>query len=211
MGSMKVWDFWADKYEGLWVQKYSLSPTRRDIIKEIKQLVKPNTPYSILDMGCGIGQLIRDMKGEFKNFNIKYTGVDFSPKMIEIARDNDSGPAYCNCSVDDFSAPEGSFDIIVCSHSFPYYPNKSAAIDKFHSLLKKDGYLLLAQASVNSIYDNFAMFFVKFTTGSAKYLSVKKIQALIQNKFHLIKVHWIKEKFYMPSICLFLLKKDGRN
>lgn len=211
MSSIKVWDYWAGKYESLWVQKYSLSPTRRDIIKEIKKLIGPGTSCSILDMGCGTGQLIRDMQNEFKGFDIKYTGVDFSPEMINIAKSTTEGCDFFNCSVDDFSAPEGSFDIIVCSHSFPYYPNKGAAIDKLHSLLKVDGCLLLAQASANSLYDNIAMFFVKFTTGSAKYLSVKNIKTLVQNKFKLVRVHWIKEKFYMPSICLFLLKKEGKN
>lgn len=211
MNSIKVWDYWAGKYESLWVQKYSLSPTRRDIIKEIKKLIKPGTSCSILDMGCGTGQLIRDMQNEFRGFDIKYTGVDFSPEMIKISKSNAPGSAYFNCSVDDFSAPKESFDIIVCSHSFPYYPNKGVAIDKLCCLLKEDGCLLLAQASANSLYDNIAMFFVKFTTGSAKYLSVKEIQALIQNKFNLVKVHRIKEKFYMPSICLFLLKKEGMN
>jgi 2-polyprenyl-3-methyl-5-hydroxy-6-metoxy-1,4-benzoquinol methylase len=209
VSSVKVWDFWADKYEGLWVQKYSLSPTRRDIIREIKKLIKPDGAYHILDMGCGIGQLISELQVEFKDWDIRYTGVDISSKMIKIASENDEVSTYCNCSVDDFSAASNHFDIIVCSHSFPYYPNKEAAMDKFFNLLKGEGHLFLAQASANSVYDNIAMFFVKFTTGSAKYLSIKKIQAIAENKFNLIKLHKIKDKYYMPSICLFVLKKDG--
>lgn len=211
MSGKRVWDFWAGKYERLWVQKYSLSPTRRDIIKEIKMIIKPGRAYNILDMGCGTGQLIREMQKEFKGLDINYTGVDISSSMIKLAQNSDSNSTYFNCSIDDFSIKDNYYDIIVCSHSFPYYPDRTAAIEKFHNLLSEDGCLFLAQASANSIYDNIAMFFVKFTTGSAKYLSVKKIKALVENKFHLLKVHWIKEKYYMPSICLFVLKKDGKN
>lgn len=210
MNVVKLWDFWADKYEKLWVQKYSLSPTRRELIREVKKLIKPDEIYYILDMGCGIGQLITELQAELKNFDIKYTGVDISPKMIKKAKENDSHSTYLNCSVDDFTAEGKYFDIILCSHSFPYYPNKEEAINKFYSNLKDEGSLLLAQASANSIYDHIAMFFVKFTTGSAKYLSVKQIQDIAKNKFDLIKVHKIKEKYYMPSICLFVLKKEGR-
>jgi ubiquinone/menaquinone biosynthesis C-methylase UbiE len=211
MSGTKIWDFWADKYERLWVQKYSLSPTRRDIIAEIKKLIVQSGSYNILDMGCGIGQLIREMQEEFKGFHIKYTGVDISPKMIEIARDKDNNSTYINCSIDDFTASNTKFDIIVCSHSFPYYPDKEATIQKFSNLLKEEGHLLLAQASANSIYDNIAMFFVKFTTSSAKYLSIKSIKAITEERFNLVKIHLIKEKYYMPSICLFVLKKKGKN
>ena len=210
MSSMKVWDFWADKYEKLWVQKYSLSPTRKGIIKEIKNIVKPGIAYSILDMGCGTGQLIRDMSQEFKDYDMKYTGVDISSKMLELAKARDSKSTYYNASVDDFSVKDNYFDIIVCSHSFPYYPHKQSAINKFYTLLKENGHLFLAQASANSVYDNIAMFFVKFTTGNAKYLSIKNIEALTQNRFDLQKVHKIKEKYYMPTICLFVLKKENR-
>lgn len=210
MNTVKIWDFWADKYDKLWVQKYSLSPTRRDIIKEIKKIIQLNISYRVLDMGCGTGQLISDMQRQFKDYDIKYTGVDISPKMIEIAKSNDSQTTYYNCSVEDFSIEDKSFDIIICSHSFPYYPNKADVIMKFYSLLKGTGSLFLAQASANSTYDNIAMFFVKFTTSSAKYLSAQKIQTLIQDKFILIKLHKIKEETYMPTICLFVLKKETR-
>jgi len=210
MSAIKVWDFWANKYEKLWVQKYSLSPTRREIIEEIKKILEHNKAYKVLDMGCGTGQLIVDMQKEFKDYNIKYTGVDISPKMIGIAKSKDYQTTYYNCSVEDFSIEDKYFDIIICSHSFPYYPNKNGVIIKFHSLLKDSGRVFLAQASANSTYDNIAMFFVKFTTGSAKYLSVEKIQTIIQDRFVLLNIHKIKEKGYMPTICLFVMKKETR-
>lgn len=210
MDDVKIWDFWANKYEKLWVQKYSLSPTRRDIIKEIKKILEPNKTYNILDMGCGTGQLIVDMQQEFKDYNIKYTGVDISSKMIEIAKSNGAQATYYNCSVEEFSTSDKYFDIIISSHSFPYYPNKDGVIMKFHSILKDTGSLFLAQASANSTYDNISMFFVKFTTGSAKYLSIEKIQTIIKDRFVMLNIHKIKEKGYMPTICLFVLTKETR-
>jgi ubiquinone/menaquinone biosynthesis C-methylase UbiE len=209
MAGTKIWDYWADKYERLWVQKYSLSPTRRDILKEIRKIIKPNESYNILDMGCGTGQLIREMQEEFKAYNIKYTGVDIASKMIEKAKEKDPNSNYLNCSVDEFSVDGEQFDIIICTHSFPYYPDKEVAMEKFHNLLKADGHLLLAQASANTAYDHIAMFFVKFTTSKARYLSIKRMQAIGEKYFKLLRVHKIKEKFYMPSICLFIYKKDG--
>ena len=151
MTGVKIWDFWADKYERLWVQKYSLSPTRRDIIKELKEIIKEDREYRILDMGCGTGQLIRDIKVEFSDIDIKFTGVDISSKMIEVAREKEKDTDYLNSSIEEFDGLPSSFDIIVCTHSFPYYSNKEEAINKFHYLLKEEGHLFLAQASANSL------------------------------------------------------------
>ena len=211
MKSVKIWDFWADKYERLWVQKYSLSPTRREIIKELKEIIKEDRAYRILDMGCGTGQLIRDIKKEFSGVNIKFTGVDISSKMIEAAKEKNKEADYLNSSIEEFNEQASTFDIIVCTHSFPYYSNKQEAINKFHYLLKEEGYLFLAQASANSLYDHIVMFFVEFTTSSAKYLSIENIRNLTKEKFNMIKINKIKEKSFMPTIALFLLKKGGNN
>ena len=209
MISVKIWDFWADKYERLWVQKYSLSPTRRDIIKELKEIIKEDREYRVLDMGCGTGQLIRDIKKEFTGFNIVFTGVDISSKMIEVAKEKDKEADYFNSSIEEFNEQPSSFDIIVCTHSFPYYSNKEEAVNKFHYLLKEEGHLFLAQASANSLYDHFVMFFVKFTTSSAKYLSINSMRKITKDRLQMIKINNIKEKVFMPTIALFLLKKGG--
>ena len=211
MRTVKIWDFWADKYERLWVQKYSLSPTRREIIKELKEIIREDREYRILDMGCGTGQLIRDIKRDFSSYNIKLMGVDISPKMIEAAKDKSGEADYLNSSIEEFKEQPYSFDIIVCTHSFPYYSNKNEAINKLHYLLKKEGYLFLAQASANSLYDHIIMFFVEFTTSSAKYLSIESIRNLTRERFNIIRINRIKEKSFMPTIALFLLKKDGNN
>jgi len=206
-----VWDFWAEKYDRLWVQKYSLGPTRKAILKVLRQILNKNKKYRILDMGCGTGQLLRELQEHLYDFDIEYTGVDLSAKMIEICREKDSKTNYIVSSIEKFEGLKENFDIIICSHSFPYYKDKAKTIEQFHSMLKKEGMLFLVQASANSIYDNIAMFFVKFTTGKAQYLSISSILNLVKNKFKKIDIIKIKEKFYMPTICLFSLKKEGWN
>lgn len=209
MLNSSVWDFWADKYERLWVQKYSLEPSRRAIIKTIEPMLKEDRKYKLLDMGCGTGQMLRELQMCFQDFDIEYTGVDISTKMIDKCIERDSKTTYHVSNIDDFKSNPEEYDFIICSHSFPYYQNKSRAIQKFHHLLKKDGVLFLVQASANSIYDNIVMFFVKFTTSKAQYLSIKGILSLATSSFSRIGIIKIKERLYMPTICLFLLKKDG--
>ncbi|MBC8059752.1 MAG: class I SAM-dependent methyltransferase [Clostridiaceae bacterium] len=208
MFKKNIWDFWADKYESLWVQKYSLGPTRKAIINSLLPILKKNKKYKILDMGCGTGQLLRELQSNFYDFDIEYMGVDASSNMIDIARTKDVKTTYYTCSIEELKVSIEEFDIIFCSHSFPYYLEKDKAVDKFHSLLKKDGILFLAQASANSVYDTFAMFFVKFTTSKATYPSINSLLTLTKGKFIKMYIVKIKEQFYMPTIALFILKKE---
>ena len=135
--------------------------------------------------------------------------MDISPKMIEAAKEKDKESEYLNSSIEEFNDEPSSFDIILCTHSFPYYSNKEEALNKFHYLLKVEGHLFLAQASANSLYDHFIMFFVKFTTSSAKYLSINAMRKLTKDRLQMLKINNIKEKTFMPTIALFLLKKGG--
>ncbi|KPU44825.1 putative methyltransferase YcgJ [Oxobacter pfennigii] len=205
----KIWDYWANKYDGLWVQKYSLTPTRKAVISTLSSVLDKGKKIKLLDMGCGTGQLIREIKTKFKDYDIECTGVDISNRMIDICKNKDKTSSYITSSIENFEYNEGEFDIIICTHSFPYYQDKAKAIEKFHRLLKKNGYFILAQASVNSFYDSLAMFFVKLTTSKAAYPSIDEVLNLIRGKFKSIDIVSIKEKAFMPAICLFLFLKEG--
>lgn len=198
-----IWDFWANKYEKLWVQKYSLGPTRREILNGIKDIKLQNN-IAILDMGCGTGQLLRDLS-KYKNIALLH-GVDYSQEMISVAKSKGGEIEYFNKSIFDFNE-EDNYDVITCSHSFPYYEDKKKAVDIFHKALKKEGRLFLAQASENSFYDKLCMAVVKFTTTKAKYLSKEEVLEIIKYKFKVEEIVLIKEKWYMPSIILFRLEK----
>ena len=208
MSRQKIWDFWAHRYEKLWVQKVSLAPTRREILKSLKDLLEKDKKYRLLDVGCGIGQLLREIKAEFPNHNIELTGIDFSKEMIQRANGIGEGIDYQQLDVNNIHTLAKKFDIIICTHSFPYYEDQHQTIKSFRGLLKEGGYLLLAQASQNNFYDGITMFFVKFTTGRAKYPSVKAIQKITTNLFKTEAVIRIREKFFIPSIYFFVLKGD---
>jgi len=197
----KVWDFWASRYERLWVQKYSLTPTRELVIQELSVMIDSGRGYKLLDMGCGTGQLIREIQEAFPN--AKCVGVDISPKMIDRAATNNPCAVFMVSSIEGMTG-EGEYDIVVCTHSFPYYRDQAQALQKLSTMLKPGGHLLLAQASENSPYDKLAMFFVKFTTGKANYPSITAVKQMASQYFSRLSSRVIKEKWYMPTIALFV-------
>lgn len=207
MSNSKLWDYWSKYYERLWVQKYSLKPTRKITIDLIKTYNKES--LDILDIGCGTGQLISDIRQNFKNKSLNLKGLDYSKGMIEKARKNIDYADFILKDISDINSLDNKFDIITCTHSLPYYANQQKAISDMSNLLKKDGILIIACGSSNTVYDKFAFSLVKLTTGFAKYPSIKNLKYMTKDNLELLKIVKIKEKFFMPTIIVSLFKKNG--
>ncbi len=201
-----IWDFWADRYESLWVQRFSLGPTRREIIKNI-----PAEPdMNLLDMGCGTGQLFGDLKEHFKTTPFSYRGIDQSAQMVEAARTKHPDGTFTVASAAEYHVPAKTYDVIVCAHSFPYFPAKNAMIRKLEKMLKDGGILILAQASMNNLYDAAALSVVKLTTTKAHYPSRHGMCALAEPAFGSAPEETrVGRNFLIPSIYLFKWIKTG--
>lgn len=206
MDKEQIWNFWAKYYERLWVQQVSLGPTRSTIINYLKNYFKKDTSYKVVDVGCGTGQLLQELEQNLREIDLELLGIDFSKEMLEEARKRNMAITFLQMKAEELGQLEERFDLVICTHSFPYYENQPQVLRNFRSMLGEGGRLLLAQASQNSLYDHFVMTFVKLTTGRAKYPSVKAILEMSEGLFQCEEVIRIKERWYMPSIYLFILK-----
>jgi len=202
----EVWEKLAHKYNRLWVQKYSLGPTRREVKKIIIPLLKANSSLKILDIGCGTGQLISEVNREIKVGN--YLGIDAARNMIAIAEaGNESNLRFQCCPIENFAA-EDKYDIVICTHSFPYFPDKDQVLEKIGRMCNKNAVLIIVNSSTNSLKDLIINFFLKATTSEARYLSVKETKRSLEEAgFDIIAVRVIRERFYMPTIALFHSKR----
>lgn len=198
-----VWEKLAHKYNKLWVQKYSLGPTRREVKKIILPLLEENKELKILDIGCGTGQLINEISELYNDVN--YLGIDVAKNMIEIARKSNKNKniKFMNSSIESFESNE-KYDIIICTHAFPYFPDKQEMIKKMAELCNEKGQVIIVNSSTNNLKDLIINFFLKATTSKARYLSIDEMKELFKNaKLKVKKIEIIREKFYMPTIALF--------
>lgn len=198
---MNVWDNLSSKYDNLWVQKYSLTPSRKKVIDLIG---KKKIDFSLLDVGCATGQLLCEIKENCPTATL--FGVDKSNSMIKIAKSKSEGITFECVAVEDLKT-DNRFDIITCCHSFPYYPNKSEILRTLSTLIKEDGIAIFIQASINSQYDKFVMSIIEKTAEKAEYLSKKDFCYLASKHFTIKDSFTIKEKWFMPNICGFVLGK----
>lgn len=174
MNRRHIWDFWAPRYDRLWVQRVSLGPTRAALRAQLSAL----PPGRLLDMGCGTGQLLDEIQGLPGTTRWDYTGVDAAPAMVAEARRKHPDARFECADVMTCAAPPAAFDVVVCAHAFPYMPDKSAAFARLASWLRPGGRMLLAQACPEAFYDRVVMAFVKCTTSPARYLPVADLRAL---------------------------------
>lgn len=201
------WENLARKYNRLWVQKYSLGPTRREVLKIIMPKLNAGASLKLFEAGCGTGQLIREIAEQ--NPQIDYLGIDAAQNMIDIAKESakEQNIQFETCPIENFTSTE-KFDIILCTHAFPYFPDKEDVLRKFAQLCSQGATVVIANSSTNSLKDLLINFFLKATTSKARYLSVKEMKVLFQNAgLNLQEVKVIREKFYMPTIALFHLEK----
>lgn len=196
-----IWDKLAKKYDSLWVQKYSLTPTRKRVLALLKDC---KHDFSMLDIGCATGQLLNEVRREFAGS--KLYGIDKSEKMIELARSGNPDVTFDCVYAEEYDAVI-RFDVITCCHSFPYYQDKELVLQKIASLLEDGGMAIFIQGSINSVYDKVVMSFVELTAEKANYLSRKDFLALAEACFVVEESFLIHEKWFMPSLCGFVLRK----
>jgi ubiquinone/menaquinone biosynthesis C-methylase UbiE len=95
---------------------------------------------SVLEVGCGTGQLTSDLAHD--EFDL--TAIDIGPAMIAAARHrlHDTAISFQACSFEDFEAADSSFDLIVSATAF-HWIDPEVRFSKSARLLRPGGWLAL--------------------------------------------------------------------
>lgn len=105
----------------------------------------PDAPADILDAGCGTGSLSLLMRQQ----GHRVTGIDASPSMLDLARAKlDAAGLPMPFHLMDASYPEfpaGTFDVVLSRHVLWMFDDLPAVLDRWLSLLRPGGRLLLIE------------------------------------------------------------------
>ncbi|MBR1851793.1 MAG: class I SAM-dependent methyltransferase [Lachnospiraceae bacterium] len=108
------------------------------ILAELKRIDFDN----LLDVGCGTGPMIELLTQEYSDKH--YTGLDLTPKMIEMANAKHLPNAtFLVGDSENLPFEEASFDAVICANSFHHYPNPQKFFDGVARVLRPGGYLIL--------------------------------------------------------------------
>jgi len=123
-----------------YMRSKGLYQTEKKILKKLFHLLNDKT---ILDLGCGTGELSCYISG---HTTAKIIGMDISPKMIEIANKKKKKYNLNNISfynLDIYSIPQSwNFDFIICSFILGYLRDKNSFINIINKICKEEVILI---------------------------------------------------------------------
>jgi SAM-dependent methyltransferase len=109
----------------------------------IKSLLPDLNGKSILELGCGTGELCRYLTVRGAK---SVVGVDISGKMLEIAIKETTTDriSFVESSIEDYDTGIDYFDIVVSSLTFHYVADLGTMFNKINACLKADGCLVFS-------------------------------------------------------------------
>jgi SAM-dependent methyltransferase len=106
--------------------------------------VLPEPPARVADLGCGTGTL----SVLLAESGYQVHGLDFSPRMIQLAERKAYGVAgvrFLEADAFDPPLPEASYDVVLCRHVLWAMPDPAVALTRWLRLLNPTGRLLLIE------------------------------------------------------------------
>lgn len=111
---------------------------KKDVINESKNLLTTHySPLTILDLCTGTGDLAQILKEKYPE--AKIIGVDFSPKMLEIASQKCPDIEFLEADCTNLPFEDESFDLCTISFGLRNIEDMEKALTEIYRVLKKDG------------------------------------------------------------------------
>ncbi|MHA2354635.1 MAG: class I SAM-dependent methyltransferase [Candidatus Thorarchaeota archaeon] len=149
----EFFDRWAAEYDwfvGGWANSFPFEGYD-SLLNRIVELADPQPGMKILDMGIGTGNLAE----RFINKECEIWGIDFSEKMLEVAKKKIPSAHLMQVDIlsDWPSELEGGFDRIVSAYVFHHFnlETKLKVIDRvLNELLRDNGFIIIGDTSYPS-------------------------------------------------------------
>jgi len=116
-----------------------------DVLAELEK--EPFT--DLLDCGCGTAPMLSLLYKKYPKKN--YTGIDLTPKMIEVAkRKKMKNVKLIVGDCENLPFADNSFDVVICCESFHHYPNPQDFFNSVYRVLRPNCRLILRDMTMNS-------------------------------------------------------------
>lgn len=109
-----------------------------------RHLPEPAAGTRLLDVGCGTGHQLRDLRGA--GFDV--SGVDGSREMLEYARQLNPGADLHEADVGKLPFADGSFDVVICLEVLRYLPDPMPCLTEIRRVLRPGGVGLVTATPV---------------------------------------------------------------
>jgi SAM-dependent methyltransferase len=161
----------------------------------------------MLEVGCGTGQVTGWLESTVRPGRV--TAVDFSPAMIDAARQRGVSASFVLADVCGVPLGSACFDVAFCMHVFPHFRDAAAALSNIARSLKPGGRLvvvhLIGRAQINHVHHHAGgpVAEDRLPDGSHWALMLEKVG------LHLLEVRDEKDLFLLTAMK-GLISRDAR-
>jgi ubiquinone/menaquinone biosynthesis C-methylase UbiE len=134
----------------VWSRVYDLAPVQAAIYHPVHDAVlgelRGRRARRIVDVGCGTGDLTARLRSELQADLV--AGCDFSAGMLEQAAARTRAVHWLQADAARLPFRDGSFDAIVSTEAFHWFPDPDLALREFNRVLAPGGRALVALVNV---------------------------------------------------------------
>jgi 2-polyprenyl-3-methyl-5-hydroxy-6-metoxy-1,4-benzoquinol methylase len=186
---------WETKWDDM--KKYG--PLSRHIRRILKDIIRPLNIDSVVDVGCGQGSLLEDLRMEFPY--IKPYGIDISKAAIELARQRVPDGRFYVLDISQEALNE-KCDLVVCSEVLEHITDDIKVLRNLRKMTGK--YLVISTPQGNM------RGFERDVGHVRNYASGEIVQKLDQNGFEVVSVTEWGFPLYSPLYRDFLEFSGGK-
>jgi ubiquinone/menaquinone biosynthesis C-methylase UbiE len=133
-----LFDLWSRFYDFAPVQRLTYRPEHDAVLRALRRAKHRR----VLDVGCGTGQLGVRIRAELGGVTV--VGCDFSPGMLRQAAGKRPGLRLVQADALRLPFGDASFDALVSTEAFHWFPDQPAALAEFWRVLAPGGRLLVS-------------------------------------------------------------------
>ncbi len=151
---ISFFDRWSASYDSVVLQRFTYRPLHDAVLRHLG----PISPARVLDLGCGTGQLTQRLATHFERAHV--VGFDYSNGMLTQAHDRlvEVERVALGCAdATDLPVAPGSFDLIVCTESFHWYPHQAKSLGDMSAALRRGGRVAIGSVAAFNAVDQRAV------------------------------------------------------
>ncbi|WP_067834915.1 class I SAM-dependent DNA methyltransferase [Nocardia lijiangensis] len=132
----------AEIYLDLVRDHLATRPFDRAVLGAFAELVRANSSGPVADIGCGPGRIAAHLA----SLDLPVFGMDLSPRMIELARNEFPGLRFEVGSMEELAIEDEALSGLVAWYSIIHLPPQRVpqVLREFHRVLRNGGHALLA-------------------------------------------------------------------